>query len=228
MPCACVSTGLQAHGQRPLRGGPASGAPAPTAPWAAGGLVRDCALVLRGGAQARAQMSTHTPSWACTHSRTHPRWTSQATVRVPVCGSPPCHLTIPQAGSCPGDVHKRPPHPAPLEGSQCPCKLGFCSSKMAPPTGGPTLARGWQESPRLGQAESGEGIRASAPLSPSPPPGPPAACHLTLAVPALQTHFLETPPQNIPMFSAVKLFCCWGGIDPHRSPEGLGRSPWGV
>lgn len=102
--CACVGTG-----------GPASGAPIPTAPWEAGwgGLAPHCALALQGGA------------------------------RAPVCSCLPCHLIVRQAHHCPGDMQTRPPYLAPLEGSLCPCKLGFCLNKLAPPAGGPTLARAW-------------------------------------------------------------------------------------
>lgn len=74
-----------------------------------------------------------------------------------------------------------------------------------------------------GRAECGEGILGKCPTFCTPLHlVPQSAYHLASALAALQTHLLETLPQNIPVFSGVKLFYCLWSMDPHPSPEGLG------
>lgn len=83
-------------------------------------------------------------------------------------------------------------------------------------------------SPQLGlephrRAECGEGILGKCPTFCTPLYlVPQSAYHLALALASLQTHLLETLPQNIPVFSGVKLFRCLWSMDPHPSPKGLG------
>lgn len=226
---ACVGTGLQAQGQRPLSGEPASRAPAPTAPWAAwesrggpSGTVRGSSREGPGprptGPHTRPRGCAHTHTRAHARAHTHTHCTSQATIRVPICSSPARRLTVPQARHCPGDMHTCPP----CRAAGVHAHSGLVYGRR-PHHRRPALARGWQRSPRASlepPGEAGWGASwAGAPLAAPSPPGPQSAHLPPWLCPLSRRASLRPCPRTFPWSEEWTLV-------PHR--KGSGAAPQGA